>query len=117
MIGDWVKPYGSYEGVYAKITSIEPNRINLLTTGGNPHNSTEDKIYGIPLTPEILEKNGFRNGDTLWYLEEDNFELEHNNNDSFIWIVGDVYIVAIIKYVHQLQQALRLSKIRKEIEL
>lgn len=34
MIGDWVKPFGSYDNVHARVTSIEPNRIGLITTGG-----------------------------------------------------------------------------------
>lgn len=123
MIGDWVlyegEPYqirrlGIY-GVdrdgedYPAVCVGKPTGIGLIVE--------RNEIEPIPLTTEILEKNGFSNKGTLWYLEEDNFELEHNNNDSFIWIVGDVYIVALIKYVHQLQHALRLCGIEKEIEL
>ena len=123
MIADWVlyegEPYqirrlGIY-GVdrdgedYPAVCVGKPTGIGLIVE--------RNEIEPIPLTPEILEKIGFKNKGTLWYLEEDNFELEHNNNDSFIWIVGDVYIVALIKYVHELQQALRLSKIEKEIKL
>lgn len=30
---------------------------------------SEDKIEGIPLTPEILEKNGFYDSNTKWYYK------------------------------------------------
>lgn len=106
MCEDWVDVRNDVSPNTPHIEKITPS-----------HFLRDEHWYGIELTPEILEKNGFSNKNTLWYLEKDNFELEHNNNDSFIWIVGDVYIVAFIKYVHQLQHAMRLCGIDKEIVL
>ena len=40
----------------------------LYYVGEDRHHS-EDKIEGIPITPEILEKNGFYDLNTQWYYK------------------------------------------------
>lgn len=65
-------------------------------------------IQPIPLTPEILEKNG-------WLC--DNLCCEFHNSNAFV-ICGRVYPFCIfdgvqISYVHELQQALRLCKLNE----
>ena len=81
-----------------------------------------DKIEPIPLTPEILEKNGF----TL-----EHYTLEHYSGDvmtGYWWTRNDFVIHNSMndaigrnnfkyEYVHQLQNALRLCGIEKTIEL
>ena len=78
-------------------------------------------IEPIPLTPEILEKNGYK--DRLYY-----FECEELYPHSFariyyedgVYYFGDEegFVKTLeIKYVHQLQHALRLAGVEKEIEL
>ena len=75
-----------------------------------------DTITPIPLTAEILEKNEFEKCKIPeieyigWRLNEE-FSVELNAVDDFVW--NDVHIA----YVHQLQHALRLCRIDKEIEL
>jgi hypothetical protein len=85
----------------------------------------------IPLTPEILEKNGFESMRVSWGTYElvgVNKRVEmHNDND---WILGtgntwcthiktsdEEYMIAHceLTYVHELQHILRLCKIDKEI--
>lgn len=74
-------------------------------------------ISPIPLTSEILKKNGFEECRIEeieyygWRLNED-FSLERNAVDTLIWN-DDVPIHS----VHQLQHALRLCGIEKEIEI
>ena len=72
-------------------------------------------LQPIPLTPEILEENGFErvNGEyqDVFYVY-DGIEL----------LIDDVYTLfgqckMPIKYVHELQHALRLCGINKEIEI
>ena len=71
----------------------------------------------VPLTAEILENNGFEKCEIPeikyigWRLNEE-FSVELNAVDDFTWN-DDVHIA----YVHQLQQALRLCNIDKEIKL
>lgn len=79
----------------------------------------------VPLTAEILEKNGFK----LHAISEI-YELVSPKKDWFVAIGfkdgcidwcrvrrwGNEYLGSI-KYVHELQHALRLFKVNKEIEL
>ena len=131
MIGDWVLD----GNVYAQVTSITCDG-NIETTH-NEHSNIE-LVEPIPLTPEILEKNGFEKaldedgaecyryynragdgyikislyngGDGDWSIEIVNYEKFDNNeivyNNNFIFLK-----------VHQLQHALRLCGITREIIL
>ena len=90
-----------------------------------------ENIEPIPLTSEILEKNGFiikkkwaqigNFGDSpliMWHFVDDpilrdyNTELEIHQNDT-----GKVHVRIPCEYVHELQHALRLCGIEKTIEL
>lgn len=114
MIGDWL-----FDGhVYAQVTSITCDG-NIETTH-NEHSNIE-LIEPIPLTPEILEKNGWVKD--LYSVESyDNEELEclslwvgEDGKNKWWWHVG-VDLVTPINYVHQLQHAMRLCGIEKEIK-
>ena len=91
-----------------------------------------DSYEPIPLTPEILEKNGVHlyNRKTNDFREECNhcdcfdedeewrLELSLDYNGRIRWSInGDEYTIIPLDYVHQLQQALRLCGIEKEIIL
>lgn len=85
-----------------------------------------DKVNPIPLTTEILEKNG------LEFIDDGNGAIIFLCCDMF-WArlcVGDCFwsigvhsedrldaVICNVKYVHQMQHALRLAGIEKEIEL
>lgn len=74
-----------------------------------------DEVSPIPLTPEILEKNGFVKST----IEEDVYNFPDNNkalkergfalnyHDYGRWFITDHNLMKIL-YVHQLQRALRL---------
>ena len=77
-------------------------------------------IEPIPLTPEILEKNGLANDPYGCHFEEDEYmELEISAEEEGIyWTINyNEYAIMKLKYVHQLQHALRLCGINKEIVL
>ena len=72
-------------------------------------------IEPIPLTPEILEKNGF-------VVESRDYHgnpLQYCALVDGLWIdiSGENYFEGKLEYVHQLQHALRLCGIEKEIIL
>jgi hypothetical protein len=100
-IGNWV-----YEGIK------EPLQISL----GNDDLWHTQNFDPIPLTPEILAKCGFKNGNNevancdLWnkYWLGD-FELDNNGNDFD-------YETTSIKYVHQLQN-LYFAIVQKELDV
>lgn len=80
-----------------------------------------DYLDPIPLTPEILEKNGFSKSRLMgeqrhftYYLAPSVSLLAIYDAD-FSLKIGDC--ARYIKYVHQLQHALRLCGIEKEITL
>lgn len=107
MVGDWVF-YGE-----------KPVRILQLSEGKD-----YKEIHPIPLTPEILEKNGFsqdplnghvfifheKSGEVIYYEYGPKYGLTIDNQLATIQDLK-------IKHVHELQQALRLCGIKKEIEL
>lgn len=121
-IGDYVN-YGSQ---IIKATS-------LYDKGGSNEIGWSDKervwvnaynVEPIPLTLEILEKNGFlrcvKGTNNFWCLETlSTFYIDvsvKDNDDYTFWIrVANMYVQ--IKYVHQLQHILRGSGIEHEINV
>jgi hypothetical protein len=93
-------------------------------------NNWSDSIEPIPLTPEILEKNGFVKGDTMDFEDEiycvELFNIHYDNEERRFWVCNffeseygtcEINHLFQIKHVHQLQHALKLCGINKEIEL
>lgn len=83
--------------------------------------SINDEIVGIPLTPKILEKNGFipaANG-VSWYLGDDDTDecLLMLNEIHNAFVMSTTGMTIGFQYVHQLQHLLRLCGIKKEITL
>ena len=110
-IGDYV----NYRGQIIKVTS-------LYDKGGSNEVGWSNKesvwvnaanVEPIPLTPEILKKNGFVvesrdcHGEPLQYCEL--------VDGLWIDITGENYFEGKLEYIHQLQQALRLCGIPREI--
>ncbi len=83
------------------------------------------KFEPIPLTEEILIKNfgekrakgGFFYHFMGGQLIERDYILEYHRDNNFAFCRDHGGLLCIIKYVHQLQQTLRLVGIKKEIEL
>ena len=128
MIGDWVmyNPNVFIEDEYEPPKEWYPMKI---TSGLDIELATEGCYAPIPLTPEILEKNGW---------------IYNNEDEKFLpqtWVGGGLMLQAaddcgycivvtsdyddedtnntpfVILYIHELQHALRLRRIEKEIVL
>jgi len=128
MIGDLV----SYKNkMPCKITAMCKDVAVVDNDTGQDWRIDYDKLTPIPLTAEILKKNGFiikekwaqigNFGDSpliMWHFADDPIlrdyktELEVHQNDT-----GKVHIHVPCEYVHELQHVLRLCNIDKEIEL
>ena len=66
---------------------------------------SEDKIEGIPITPEILEENGWWfNTVDMWLHDEVEFCIEKWDGRFRCYDITDIKLDS----VHQLQQTLRL---------
>lgn len=115
-IEDWVQ----LESIPFIVIGIDPPYVDLLGNGNRLRlcDADSDKLTTIPLTPEILEENGIA-------LAEDYDE----NGGLFtcpefsVVKYGDSYTFEVpqarvrVEHVHQLQHALRLAGIDKEIRL
>ena len=66
---------------------------------------SEDKIEGIPITPEILVKNGlWYYSNDIWLHDEVGFYIEKWNGRFQCYDINDIKLDS----VHQLQHTLRL---------
>jgi len=134
MVGDWVtfKDCQYENPMPIKIIAIgfqadgeNDCLVQIVGDKGCDIITIDDEIVGIPLTAEILEKNGFRDIGDHWYDDAaDYYELEVEAYSDSIWRViyhntefniGDERV--FVSHIHELQHALRLFGIKREIEL
>lgn len=120
-VGDWV----IVEEECSTISSIYNNgaayadEVTLTRNGICTGVKLVSELHPIPITAEILEKNGIHRtyeddryaifrGDGLW-------AVKYSDGD---WELSMPPVCRVdIKYVHQLQHALRLAGVDKEINL
>ena len=117
MIGDWLFYKGQVAAFPFKVEQITKKKV------GYHAEPCENRIHylilsecdPIPLTPEILEKNGFIEESRACYSNP----LQYRVLIDGLWIdiMGENYFEGKLEYIHQLQHALRLCGIEKEIEL
>ena len=107
-VGDWV--YNTHNRQNEQIAEIDSGLVMLAYNDLYEY----DEIEPIPLTPEILEKNGFKLRDGfLYHRVDDNphqydFKLK-NGSDGYILEYNTYHL--IIRYVHRLQRVLRLCSL------
>lgn len=90
--------------VMVKVLSQIPNTYVLHTWTANDY-SRDIQVKPIPLTPEILEKNGWwYDSDDMWQHEEVGFYIEKWNGRFQCYDINDIKLDS----VHKLQQTLRL---------
>jgi hypothetical protein len=140
MVGDWVC-YSKPNNYYTKVEEIR------CTSDGEEyyircHRDSKDTfleqlkyddfsvdiLHPIPLTPEILTNNDFKYEDGYGYsfvnrkeLSEDGFEEEkvyiNTALNTLIIYTAASSIHLPVKYIHELQHALKLCEKEKEIVL
>lgn len=115
MIGDWVQ--GFIPDTYSRVVSIPfAYRLGITISGGHYIETAPDDLQPIPLTPEILEKNGFSDdycNEDLCYAESYGGDIIGIHINGKNGCMDEMYF----KFVHELQHALRLCGIKKEITL
>jgi len=86
--------------------------VQIDNAEGNDIVEIDDEFVGYPLTSEILEENFPEPTDGLtWFPEEGGF-----NCHTYV-PKCEINAFGLFKYVHELQHALRLCGVEKEIEL
>lgn len=123
MIGDWV-------------VLVDPDTKKRTITRVHFSDLSDAFVLGlfepIPITPEILEKNGMNPFDidkltekatAKWWHKGGDFFIKqyhfkhHNFKPTYSFGCNNHTLIEGIEYVHELQHALKLCKIEKEIKL
>lgn len=136
MIGDYVKLKDAklgninFVGPIVQIKSITGRHVLVPNAKGLLEDVTEEYLLPVPLTPEILEKNGFhpspnykwelfyRNGYEITVHFADGYPAMGVEPFVYLFIdFADKSLRLILEYVHELQHALRLLGIDKEIKM
>ena len=131
-VGDWVE----YEGLHYPITFAgygeggDGSLVNLIRPDLSCFTCKISDIRPIPITAEILEKNGFargQRGNFCHYLRLDKNRTLYIHASTNGWRVEIIYdaagilrtthLMPDINSVHDLQHALRLAGVDKEINL
>lgn len=124
MIGDLIKTNShswndeTLENKYCKVEMVGQNylRCSLIDNPERQPYGEGTSFEPISLTPEILEKNGFSDK----YAEDDlSYATDYCGDVIGVHIFGKGGIMdeMYFNYVHELQHALRLCNIKKEIVL
>ena len=119
-VGDWVRVINQFNAQIDGYHS-ESGSLSLKTRQGNLVHYRLEDIHPIPLTPEVLEKSGFTHdkwSKKIWRYEDEESEVVYYIESSRLEITNDVCKMHITcKSVAELQHALRLAKVGKEIVL
>lgn len=125
--GDFISVYVGVKKYIVEVIGTE-NENEVLSyqikfPNGEIQYADKDNIVPIPLTPEILEKNGWKNDGYDWYKLPTKRAYLYITKDittlgEFLVCVGlDRHNLASINFVHQLQHLLFGLGINSEIEV
>lgn len=104
-------------------TIIDTLRLNNYGLSYVRHSVNQAELSGVPLTPEILEKNGWKDDDYDWYRLPTKRAYLYITKDittsgEFLVCVGlDRHNLASVSFVHELQHLLYGLKINSEMEV
>jgi hypothetical protein len=131
MIGDWVEVINSDHIKHAQVNGILANSIYTKEAEYESEEIAIDNIEPIPLTPEILEKNGFEHIKQKVIIpskSQEEVEVEYmyckglpcsfDIIHGYLMFNSNIDLCSIrmlVNYVHELQHLLKLCGIDKEI--
>ena len=137
-VGDWVQvilnkcDYGEPDTFKAKVLTVVNNSVGVgYDNSGIVMSALVEDLQPIPITAEMLEKNGWSTDGMYAFLCIDEhlhleyYYHEHRLRKYFCGVdewqnhakVNDITFSAHCYSVHQLQHALRLAGVNKEINL
>ena len=132
-VGDWVCAE-QLCGVHSKPRLTPPMKVVGLGDGaggwvnlmidpeqGDPFEFEPSEIRGVPITAEVLEKSGFTHdkwSKKIWRYEDEEPEVVYYIEGNKVEVTtDDCKINLVCTSVAELQHALRLAKVKKEITL
>lgn len=104
MIDDWVKLVADDTEEFLQVNYVRRDGV-----GFKKYSHFFDEIEPIPLTEEILVKNGFWRGCYVKYFQHkflNNLGIDIGENVHLDHFIDD--LILEVRYVHELQHALRL---------
>lgn len=132
-VGDWVMvEWPDGERWRGRLTRLSvTGGVEVRCANGKHVRCSSDFISSIPITSEMLEKNGWSNDGMYAFLRIDEhipleyYYHEHRLRKYYCGVdewqnhakVTDITFAVHCYSVHQLQQALRLAGVEKEINL
>lgn len=115
--GDLVNYISLYKEPVAEICEVCETSYLIRFMKGNFSRVAKEELKPIPLTPEILEKNGWEYDDATWILKKGNISI-------FILLDDKTYAAYLLgvrvlefHFVHQLQHLLFGLGIYNEMEV
>ena len=120
-VGDWVELRGNIytiRSIYQAIGSV-PDEVVLSSKNISLGVTPVSELRPIPITAEILEKNGWERNEEDEYMEyygDPTSGIAHTKG-TYHYRLEVPDVSAVCYFVHQLQHALRLAGVDKEINL
>lgn len=118
MFGDYITVTPS--GMLIQVAAVHKRKVAYHTCTGRLSWVREGLLRPIPVKQEILEKSGMKSYDNVVYFAKDegNFLEISTIGGNVYWTINDwEYSLLKLNYVHELQHALKICGIKKEIEL
>lgn len=115
MVNDWVM----FKGLYYQVTEISRKGWVHLSYDGTIVSMSSDylleELQPVPITPEILGRNGFKPTQHGYVIAEDYYDITIREWSDSIWVfryesteMNIPHTQIVFGFVHELQHALRL---------
>ena len=94
-------------------------KVVMLNDSSTTYSISNNAIRPIPLTPEILEKNGWKsiNGKYALKIKSANYVVLEFTEDGIYTYINENTMLFTIKYIHELQHLLFGFGINHEMEV
>lgn len=122
MLGDYFNVHPS--NLPIKVAAVHKGKVGYHARKDRLAWVRADLLRPIPLTPEILEKDGFKKDERdenfykwNWSVIDDCISYDKETGMVRIFNTSGLVFVKILSYLHELQHALRLCKIDKTIKI
>ena len=122
MVGDWLWYQGQFNAFPLKVEQVTKRKVGYHA---DPH---ENRMYylrlhevqPIPITPEILERNGFEKVQNLLVLQWENgvylsMIFVEYNPENYCLFINDMMFPKPVRFLHELHHILMDCGIEKEI--
>ena len=123
IVGDLVRYTSLYKEPVAEICEVRETSYLIRFMNGNFAKVTSKEIKPIPLTKEILKKNGWKKSkinDCAYFYYKDGLFLTYTSKDDKFWFDDFDYSSSIcveLPYVHSLQHLFFGLGLNSEMEV